>query len=205
MCNILFVIVFFSISFRYLFSQINTTTFDYSGFYTIVFTQHCNKNIVEKIFLDCWSLHIANAIVLIPTLDHTKIHLYTYFPYRPHNCEVIEPVIFDIYFENGSFSRNAPIFPNKFRNFFKCPLMISTYTFSPFISVKSISTGLFHLDGIEGRMLVTLAQRLNFTPVIQISLPNIDLDTSQTTLRKSLDMVNVLSKQREKKNPYLRN
>lgn len=168
----------------------NTTTFDYTGFYTIVLTQHCNQETVQKIFLDCWSLHISNAVVLIPTLDHKKIQLYTYFPYRPQYCEVIQPVIFD-YFENGSFSRNAPIFPNKFRNFFKCPLMISTYTFNPFMSVESFSTGLFHLDGIEGRMLVALAQRLNFKPVIQISLPNINLDTSQTTLRKSLDMVNL--------------
>lgn len=173
-----------------------TATFDYTGYYTIVLTQHSNQETLQRILNDCWSLHIVNAVILIPTIDHMKIYLYAFFPYTPMHCEIIEPVVHD-YFENGTFSFNTPIFPNKLRNFYQCPLMISTYTFDPFISLTPLSNGLFHMDGIEGRMLVTLAKRLNFRPVIQISMFNIDINGSNPhpTLRKSLDMVKFLFKE----------
>lgn len=163
--------------------------FDYTGFYSIVFTEYCDQEILQRVLIDCWSLEISNAIILTPAMQHEKINLYTYFPYTMEHCAAIVPVIYD-YFENGNFSLNRPIFPNKFRNFHKCPLMIPTYSFAPYISLTQLPNGIFTVGGIEGRLLYALSEGLNFRPVFQLSRFNFG-ENQTSTLRKSLEMVNI--------------
>lgn len=167
-------------------------TFDYNGFYTIVSTQHYSLETVQRVLIDCWSLHIVNAFVLTSAMNHTKIFLYSYYPYTPEHCENIDPVAHD-YFDNDSFALNVPIFPDEIRDFHKCPLVISTYT----LELESLPNGIFHTDGIESRMLMVLAKRLNFKPIIEITSFNIYEigSTKQSTPRQSLDMVNVFNRE----------
>lgn len=177
--------------------------FDYGGFYTIVLTEH-NENgqeTIRKIFEDCWSHYITNANLLIPTSDYETILLYTYFPFTSERCEGVEPVIHD-FFKNDTFIVNASIFPNKFRNFHKCPLKIATYDFAPFMILEPQPNGTYFIDGIEGAMLRFMSNRLNFTPVVIISATNIlrqITNTSNTeilnsTHRRSLDVVEIALK-----------
>lgn len=173
-------------------------TYEYSGFFTIVLTEYFDDQteIIEKILRDCWSLYIANAIVLTPTEDYQTILLYTYFPYTATHCGSVEPIVHD-YFENGTFALNASIFPNKMENLFECPLIVSTYNFPPLVILKEQSNGTFYIDGIEGTVLRVIANRLNFTPVVAMSSTNILNKISNTTnateLKKpfprSLDLV----------------
>lgn len=111
-----------------------TETYDFAGYYMVIMTKHsedCHQ-IVRKIFQDLWTLYIANAILLIPTEDYDTILLYTFFPFNPSRCEIVEPVITD-YFENRTFAINATLFPKKFQNFYKCSLKISTYNVPPYV------------------------------------------------------------------------
>lgn len=175
-------------------------TYDFVGFYTIVLTKHSNTNqeTVANILKDCWSLYIANVIVLIPTENYEQIELYTYFPYTPEHCEGVEPVLYD-YFENGTFALNVSIFPDKFRNFHKCPLTASLYHLPPFVILKPQSNGSYHIDGIEGTIVRVIAEQLNFTTIVQLSRTNIlknitnsstnAVNDKQSVHPRSLDMV----------------
>lgn len=96
-----------------------TDTYDYIGYYTIVLTEHMinAQEIVRAILKDCWSLYIANVVLLTPNRDYQKVFVYTFFPFTPDNCEVVEPILLD-YFENGTFvNGHKSLFPDKFRNF----------------------------------------------------------------------------------------
>lgn len=159
---------------RLIFSEMTTDTYDYTGFYTIVLTEHSDdcEETITKIFADCWSLYIANVIILTPTEDHETILLYTYFPFTPDHCEVIAPVVID-YFDNFTFALNAPVFPDKFRNFHKCPIRTSTYNLPPFMMLTRLSNGTIRPDGIEGILLRVISQRLNFTPIIIEAATNV--------------------------------
>lgn len=185
-------------SFRRIFIEMSTRTYDYTGFYTIILTEpndDCQET-VAKIFQDCWSLYITNVNILTPTNDNELIVLYTYFPFTLGHCESTEPVIYD-YFENNTFIHNAPIFPDKFHNFYECPQKASSYTFPPFMMLNNQSDGSYYADGIEGITLRVMSQRLNFTLIMIPSGYNIMKPISNSSgvnikkphLRRSLEMV----------------
>lgn len=104
----------------------SVNAYDYTGFYTIVLQNATSQAIIRKIFEDCWKLYIANVNILVPTEGYKTILSYTFFPFTPDECEGVRPTIHN-YFRNNTFLLNAPIFPDKFRNFFKCPLKIATH------------------------------------------------------------------------------
>lgn len=153
--------------FRNIFLEMSSMTHDFTGYYTIILTEHSDdcEETVTKIFQDCWSLYIANAIILTPTEDYETIVLYTYFPYTAYHCGVVEAVVYD-YFENNAFTLNSRIFPDKFRNFHQCPIRMSTYSLPPFMILQPQPDGTIQADGIEGSMFQAMAERLNFTPIV---------------------------------------
>lgn len=194
----------FDLTKRRIFSEMTIDTHDYTGFYTIVLTEHSDdcEETITKIFADCWSLYIANVNILTPSEDYETILLYTYFPFAPDHCEAIVPVVVD-YFENFTFVLNAPVFPDKFQNFYKCPLRISTYTLPPFMMLTTLSNGTIRPDGIEGILFRVISQRLNFTPIIIQSAYNVlknitnpknklDAQSVKPKLPRSLTLVSIV-------------
>lgn len=169
-----------------------TTTFDYSGFYTIILTKQIGDpyQVVRKIFEDCWTLYIANANLLVQADDLETILLYTFFPFKPKKCEDIEPVIHD-YFVNNAFAHNAEIFPNKFHNFYKCPLKISLFEIQPYMILKQQPDGSYETEGLEGTMLRFISEKLNFRRDIILSSYNYRRIQAREVgeLRMSLEMV----------------
>lgn len=173
-------------------------TYDYAGYYTIVLSEFIDDydETITQILKDCWSLYIANAIVLTPSKDYETIFLHTFFPYTPQHCESVKPIVYDR-FANESFIRNANIFPDKFRNFHQCPLKISSYNFPPFVIMTKQLSGSYYIDGIEGTIVRVISQRLNFTPIVLLSSLNIlrnitnisNTDFLKPKLPRSLDMV----------------
>lgn len=114
---------------------------------------------------------MANVIVLTPTDDYETILMYTFFPYSAEQCEAFVPIVYD-YFENGTFTQNLPIFPDKFANLFRCPIKVATYNFPPFMMLTERSNDTY-IDGIEGVVLRVISQRLNFTTIVVPSSLNI--------------------------------
>lgn len=97
--------------------------------------------------------------------------MYTFFPYSAEQCEAFVPIVYD-YFENGTFTQNLPIFPDKFANLFRCPIKVATYNFPPFMMLTERSNDTY-IDGIEGVVLRVISQRLNFTTIVVPSSLNI--------------------------------
>lgn len=150
------------------------TSFDYTGFYTILLTEVSQQpHVVSKILRDCWSLYISNVHILAATTDEATAMLYTFYPYTPDHCEQVKPAIQN-YFMNDSFVLpDDQMFPEKFRNFHKCSLRLSTYNLTPYMILTPQPNGSFHTDGIDGITFRVISQQLNFTPIVLMSATNL--------------------------------
>lgn len=192
---------FFMIYFRSrrIFARMSDTAYDYTGFYTILLIEmrHQQHEIVTKILSDFWTLYIANVHILTKTTIEKTAILYTYYPYTEHHCEEVRPTLQN-YFTNGSFAlTDDNMFPEKFRNFHKCPLTLSTYNLVPYMMLTPQPNGSYHTDGIDGVTFRVISQQLNFTPIVRMSAKNLvqKITTSKhesknhSKLRRSLEMV----------------
>lgn len=147
----------------------NEDIFDFTGLYLIVLTEMMpdRQLVMYKILRDCWALNIANVNVLTPSDATTKAVMYTFFPYTRFHCNRVEPVVQN-YYTNGTVFYQKKAFENKFRNFHKCNVMISTCDLRPFMIITENEDGSFSLGGVEGRLLDVFSKLMNYTPVIDI-------------------------------------
>ncbi|XP_037040010.1 uncharacterized protein LOC119077005 isoform X3 [Bradysia coprophila] len=143
--------------------------FDYTGLFAIILTESYRNQytIITRVLQDCWSLHIANVIVLAPIEVKTRAAIYTYFPYTLYHCEMVAPVISN-YFVHNSFQYEADFFPQKLKNLYKCPLHVATSEEIPYMFLIRQEDGTIYTDGIDGIIFRVLSQRLNFTPILLI-------------------------------------
>lgn len=154
--------------------RMDESAFDYTGFYTIVLTKALRNQyeIVDNILRDCWTLYITNVIVVValPVVHTTAI--YTYFPYTQFHCGIVFPIILN-YYLNDTFHHDMPLFPDKMKNFHRCPISVATFSTPPhIILIPSKNDNQPILDGIDGVTISIIAERLNFT-VIRMIQPEI--------------------------------
>ncbi|XP_053659619.1 uncharacterized protein LOC128708662 [Anopheles marshallii] len=153
--------------FRRVVDGFSDEVYDFSGLYTVVVAKRSERDleIAGAILRTLWTLYIVNAVVLIEPTDHTAtngVRLYTYFPYGEGYCERALPVIWNVYEPSiGFIHRDRVLFPRKLSNFYNCPLVVATFPVFPFI-IPAPDGGNNELGGIEGLLLRTLMQRLNF-------------------------------------------
>lgn len=111
----------------------------------------------------------SNTVVLVE--DTVKrpgeVLVYAYLKHTETSCNTHKPVIWNRFW-NGSFVKGKPIFPKKFRNYHKCNFSVNANPNEPFImlSLKGNET---IMDGSDGLLLTNIAERLNFTVVIDSS------------------------------------
>lgn len=157
-------------SFDVFLEKFTITMFDYTGHYLLLWMS-TNKTEEEfvRVFGIFWTKYVVNIIIITP--DDSGVAVYTYFPFQENkDCEKInlrkltEPVKGD---KNGA---NLPHFPPKLLNFYGCPLKVATYNLPPVVMVKDNDDGTKYLDGIEGKVMTSLARRLNFRT--QLVTPN---------------------------------
>lgn len=155
-------------SFRTIFNVMTPDKFDYNGYFVIVFSDlgEDYHKAVYRIFLDCWESYIANVVILVPTQDHTKILLYTFFPYSEQHCEEAHPILRN-YFQNKSFALSLPHFPQKFLNFHQCPLLMSTYHVPPLMLLSGLENRTNSPDGVAGNLYKEISRKLNFTSIMK--------------------------------------
>lgn len=92
--------------------------------------------------------------------------MYTYYPYTPIKCENVDPVVHN-YYANNQFRFKKETFPNKFKNFYRCPIILSTYHIDPYMILKKQSNGSYNMSGVDGIVFRVISQQLNFTPIIK--------------------------------------
>ncbi|XP_058063400.1 uncharacterized protein LOC131213386 [Anopheles bellator] len=136
---------------------------------------------IRRTMQELWNLRIHN--VLIGLSAGSRIDLYTYRPYGADGCcECIRPRVVDRCV-NGRLQQQwqqqqqgprkgstQPLYVRFGRNFYGCPLRISSFVRVPFMQFTdhspSVVGGRPQLSGIEGNLLELLAVKLNFTPII---------------------------------------
>uniref|UniRef100_A0A182MZR8 Putative ionotropic receptor ligand binding domain-containing protein n=1 Tax=Anopheles dirus TaxID=7168 RepID=A0A182MZR8_9DIPT len=136
--------------------------YDFSGLYTVLIVDPTERSLetAGAILRTLWALYIVNVVVLLGTPAGAR--LYTYFPYGEGYCEQALPVLWNVYEPRTGFVHPArELFPRKLRNFYNCPLVVATFPIYPFI-IPRPEHPVREVDGIEGVVLRTLRQRLNF-------------------------------------------
>jgi len=116
------------------------------------------------------ALNVANAVLMVPTGNNSSVKAYTWFPYLPPGeCgkrKITAIFLDECLMENSAkFVRNVPFFPQKFpQNLYGCPIVASTFPWPPFI-IQSQAEGdkAFYTDGLEIKLLLTIARSLNST------------------------------------------
>jgi hypothetical protein len=149
-------------SFYEFFKYLDLEVWEVSGNFVIVFTEvdeEIYEN-MEKIFQAFWSKYIVNVVIMYAShANITEVMVYTYFPYTPKHCENTTPILLNQY-SRDKFLMDVPYFPQKLDNFHRCKIFLVTFINPPFMFFNKIGDK-YTVDGIEGKILVTLQSKLN--------------------------------------------
>ncbi|XP_035796097.1 uncharacterized protein LOC118468901 [Anopheles albimanus] len=143
--------------------------FDQSGYYTVVVTDpesvHGHET-VTAILTALWSRYITNvAVLVVAGSNATMAPIYSYFPYGERHCEQVQPILWNVYDLTAGFVyHQRALFPPKLANFYGCQLSVASFSLYPFIIPRRGKAEGLLLEGMEGYVLRTLAERLNFRP-----------------------------------------
>lgn len=142
---------------------------DYSNHKFLILYTGVEKNrlnILHKIFSRLLNLYIIHVDVLILT-DDGVVDVYTIFPAGKNECRSSRPKLLASFAGiNASlqFPIKTSMYPPKLRNLWGCNLTVATLDVPPFIYItRNSTTGEpIGLHGIEGLLLNTLAEKMNF-------------------------------------------
>jgi hypothetical protein len=135
-----------------------------------------NDQMLKGILKEFWRWNIFNVVVLLPiqlTSSSTSVGVYTWFPYRlpSGRCGDLRQVVhLDTWLSagisTGRFLNDSPFFEQKIPYRLNgCPFRVSTLKLHPFI-IYDNST----LDGSEIRLILNLADMMNVTLTLSVSL-----------------------------------
>lgn len=137
----------------------NLYRFDTSGYFLLYTSFHSkqNEDLLTKTFND---LFIINMNIL--TRQNRSFVLKTFFPFSETSCNSLSNSIINK-FENDSFESSL-FYPEKTKNYQKCPLKIVTFIYAPIIMVENHgSPSNFTLYGADISLINVFAETLNFT------------------------------------------
>ncbi|XP_037723368.1 uncharacterized protein LOC119555822 [Drosophila subpulchrella] len=112
---------------------------------------------MRLIFDYCWRYQLIHCSIQVQK-SNGDILFYSYYPFGERGCRDMEPQLINRY--NGSMLVEPELFPRKLRNFFGCPLRCALWNVPPFLKLNEdqLVNG-----GYEGRLLMALAEKMNFT------------------------------------------
>lgn len=114
-----------------------------------------------KLMLDImWRKFILNVHVVLLERNG-DVSLNTYFPFTKDFCGQVHPVVWNIY-RNSTFMLHREHFPRKNENLFRCALDVAIFDAAPYMIIRNES-GAVDVDGVDGKLLKTLSNELNFT------------------------------------------
>jgi len=111
------------------------------GRFVVIVTDQVSSSLMSealKIYELMWMEYKAvNTVVLMPDSsgNYTVLDLYTGFPYRNGNCEVVKEITLVekwVLENNGTFYKKTNLFPSKIpNNFQKCVIKVGTFGLEP--------------------------------------------------------------------------
>ncbi|KAH8287429.1 hypothetical protein KR054_007110 [Drosophila jambulina] len=120
---------------------------------------------IKIMFRRLLNMYVLNVTVFLQR--NGSVHVYTYYPYGPHRCQSSLPVFYTAFqeLESGVVGLTKPLFPSKLANMHGCQLVAATFEHRPYVILEDDpqQVGGRILHGIEGRIVNTLAERMNFS------------------------------------------
>lgn len=121
--------------------------------------------ISKRFFYD----YIVNINILIPNpMSHKQVLMFTYYPYKPHKCSRCNVELHNV-FENETFFKDKPHFPNKLQTFYNCTIVVAAFDTAPYVKLVEDKHGKVKMLGFEGKLLSTVAEVLNLN--IKVIVP----------------------------------
>lgn len=130
------------------------------------------QTLIRNILGELWENDVVNAIVVAPSVHTNKpatLDVHTWFPFAEDHCRgpVNRTVILDQWITDSKsrFDKNINLFPDKLSNLHGCIVRASTFTYVPLVfPMNERDSNITHYtEGLEIRVLHTIARELNFT------------------------------------------
>ena len=124
----------------------------------------CKENL-DDIFGILWSNGLINSHVLCR--NEIKFWLfYTFMPYR-EDCFTLSPIELTA-FSPSNFSSNMTLsmddlYPQKLKNFNKCPLYVAPSVIHPFLMSTNSTDGTTKYRGVDIAIITQISRKLNFS------------------------------------------
>ncbi|KAH8387851.1 hypothetical protein KR093_009877 [Drosophila rubida] len=148
--------------------------FKRNGYYCIVYTgaEESRLDTIRLIFQHLFAIYVINVNVFLMdrSTGATAVQVYNYYPYRALRCQSSQPMHYASF--SGGLGAQPQIhvpnrtlfFDDKLDNMHGCPLRIATFQNRPFVIIEPplVKGGPRRLHGIEGMLIVLLAERMNF-------------------------------------------
>lgn len=145
---------------------------------------------MQKIFEYCWTNYLINCVIQIQKADG-RLLLYSYFPFTDKHCSKVETVLVNEY--NGTSLIYEDIFPKKLKNFFGCPLRAALSHIPPYVHLsKNENNASYVSGGFEGKLLLELSRKLNFSLDVVTSVTNSTSKMTNDSMSAALKMVSFI-------------
>ncbi|CAH0718489.1 unnamed protein product, partial [Brenthis ino] len=139
--------------------------YDNSGKYIIICTSNeYRKCDPTQVFLALSRVLIIN-IIYITLKSDTEYELYSYDIILPGNCKNSEP--YKLHIDKSCTEEECfkTLYTKKIKNFYKCPLFVSTFEQPPFMYINNETS---ELSGGDGEIIKFVAHKLNATLRVKI-------------------------------------
>lgn len=155
-------------SFKYNIHLLPAESFSYAGRVIFVIETEFDvesqmRELVQDILNICWSFYMVNVVVVIYLQGHPRV--YSYNPYLPGECGQSKMVEMGVC-TNNSLVNNTYLYPPKSLNMNGCQVRVTAVPRETYVTIINEPNGQMAMEGIEGNLMTSLSELLNFTIVV---------------------------------------
>jgi hypothetical protein len=129
----------------------------------LILTFNQSQAFHQILFRTFWNFHAFNVNLIFTDTDNTT-KMTSFTPFTEGKCDNFESKVINFYNSSQRKWSNQVIFPEKMKNFHKCPIRLATFDY-PSGTVVTNSTD---ISGHDIDMLRAIAVMMNFTLVIDV-------------------------------------
>lgn len=139
--------------------------YDNTAYYIIICSNQ-NKCDENEMFQTIASFYMVNVMFLKTPSNGTDPLLFSYYPILPGKCNNNKPLQFNMPTCTHGLCFKQ-LYPEKLKNFHKCPIVISTLEQPPFMYLTNGVNGTLEPSGADGDVIKVLSEILNGTLVVR--------------------------------------
>lgn len=134
-----------------------------SIFMVLIYGYDPNELLIQQIFDRSWRAYLLKVLVITQSMFEDAVHIYTYSPFTAGNCRNPVKILWNTFYKGMGFLYKDRLFLNPLQNMSRCPLMYAAYQSPPFVYFHKRNETSYEIFGIEGKLLKTLKELMNFS------------------------------------------